>query len=251
MIIERLARVGFASIGVVYMIVGGLTAMSAIGQRRSAGDRHDALTFILGLPFGRLALIVVVAGLAGYALWRLISGLKDTEHRGADPKGLALRAGGIARGAIYAAFAVEVVRLLAHYGRGASGEQKAHHWTAKLMNMPFGRGLVTLVALGVLAYGVYQVWKAWDRKLSKQLRLGAIDGRVREMVIAISRVGIGARGLVFVIIGVSLVRAALRHSSAEAHGTTGALQQWPWIGVGLMAYGVYAVVNAKYRRIET
>lgn len=251
MMLARLARLGFASIGIVYMIVGGLTAMAALGQRRSAGDQHDALTFILGLPFGRLALIVVVAGLTGYALWRVISGIRDTEHRGSDAKGLALRAGSMARGVLYSAFAFEVVRFLAHRGLGSGGEQKTHHWTAQLMELPFGRGLVALAGIGVAGYGLYQLWKAWDRKLSKRLSLSEIDSRVRGKVIAVSRIGIGARGLVFLIIGTSLIRAALRHSSSEAHGTSGALQQWPWIGVGLIAYGVYAMVNAKYRRIET
>lgn len=249
--IERLARLGFACIGVVYMIVGGLTAMAAFGQRRSAGDRHDALTFLLRLPFGRLALIVVAIGLGGYVLWRVLSGIKDTEHRGDDAKGLALRAGSIGRGAIYAVFAFEVLRLIAHRGSGSGGDAQTRHWTARLMDMPFGHVLVAIAGLGVIGYGAYQLWAAWDKNLHKRLRLGEIDRRVRDKVVVISRIGIGARGLVFLIIGASLVRAAWRHTAAAAHGTSGALQQWPFVGIGLIAYGVYALVNAKYRRIAT
>jgi hypothetical protein len=250
-VLERLARLGYACIGIVYIIVGGLTVMAALGQRRSAGDRHDALTFILQLPFGRVALIVVIAGLAGYALWRVLSGIKDTEHRGTDAKGLALRAGSIGRGAVYAVFAFEVVRLLQHHGSGDHGDASTRHWTARLMDMPFGRALVAAAGLAVIGYGAYQLWAAWDKKLGKRLRLGEIDARVRDQVVAVSRIGIGGRGLVFLIIGASLLRAAWRHNPNDAHSTSGALQQWPYVGIGLIAYGVYAIVNARYRRIET
>jgi hypothetical protein len=82
-----------------------------------------------------------------------------------------------------------------------------------------------------------------------------MDARVRRKVVAISRFGIGARGIVFFVIGGSLVIAALRHNPSDAHGTTGALQELPHpllvvVGFGLAAYGVYALVNARYRRIK-
>ncbi|HKR64479.1 MAG TPA: DUF1206 domain-containing protein, partial [Thermoanaerobaculia bacterium] len=137
--IERMARLGYTCIGVVYMIVGGLTAMAAFGERRSAGDRHRAMKFILDLPFGRIAFIVVIAGLLGYTTWRVLSGIRDTEHRGDDAKGLALRAGSIGRGAVYAWFAYEVLRVLTHSDSGDAGEAKTKHWTGRLMDMPFGR----------------------------------------------------------------------------------------------------------------
>ena len=93
-------------------------------------------------------------------------------------------------------------------------------------------------------------------KLSKRISLGELDARVRGKVIAISRFGIAARGLVFLIIGGSLVLAALRHNAQTAHGTAGALRELPpplliLAGFGLAAYGVYALVNARYRRITT
>jgi hypothetical protein len=115
---------------------------------------------------------------------------------------------------------------------------------------------VALAGLGVVSYGLYQLYAAWDAKLSKRISLGEMDARVRGKVIAVSRFGIAARGLVFLIIGGSLVLAALRHNAETAHGTAGALRELPpplliLAGFGLAAYGVYALVNAKYRRITT
>lgn len=256
--IERLARLGYAAIGVVYMIVGGFAAAAGFGSGDAVGGQNIAFRFILHQPFGKLALAVIVVGLIGYVLWRIISALTDSEHRGSDAKGLAIRAGSAGRGLVYAALCVEVVRMLAlgKSGNGDGGEQSAKHWTATIMDKPFGRWLVVAAGLGVVAYGAYQLYAAWDAKLSKRISLGEMDDRVRRKVVAISRFGIGARGIVFFVIGGSLVVAGVKHNPNAAHATSGALAVMPppmlgLVGIGLIAYGVYAMVNARYRRITT
>ncbi len=255
--IERLARLGYASIGIVYMIVGGFAVRAGVERRSSTGGQKDAFAFILQQPFGRLLLGVIAAGLIGYVLWRFVSAVTDSEHRGDDVQGLGIRAAGIFRGLVYSAMALEVMRMIARNSGGAGGsDHQAAHWTARLMQQPFGRWLVALAGLGVVSYGAYQLYAAWDSKLSKRISLGEMDARVRGKVIAVSHFGIGARGLVFIMIGGSLGLAALRHNAETAHGTAGALRELPpplliVAGFGLAAYGVYALVNAKYRRITT
>jgi hypothetical protein len=254
--IERLARLGYASIGIVYMIVGGFAVAAGLGRRGSTGSQKDAFALILHQPFGRVMLAVVALGMIGYVLWRFVSAVTDSEHRGSDMKGLALRAASVFRGLAYSAMAFQVVRMIErNASSGPGNEQKAEHWTARLMEQPFGRALVALAGAGVVAYGAYQLYAAWDAKLSKRISLGAMDSRLRDKVVLISRFGIAARGVVFFIIGGSLLIAALRHNPKAAHGTTGALQELPQpllvlVGLGLAAYGVYALVNAKYRRIK-
>jgi hypothetical protein len=254
--IEKLARLGYASIGVVYMIVGALAAAAAFGRGGATGGQQSAFRMILQQPFGRVALGVIALGLLGYVLWRFLSALTDSEHRGSDAKGLALRATSIGRGIVYAGLCVEVVRLMMNGRSGSGGDQKAKHWTAALMEQPFGPWLVGLVGLGIVVTGAYQLYAAWDSKLSKRLSLGRMDDRVRRKVVAISRFGIGARGVVFFVIGGSLVLAGVKHNPNAARGTSGALSALPQpllalVGVGLIAYGVYALVNARYRRIST
>jgi hypothetical protein len=255
MIIERLARLGYASVGIVYMIVGGFAVAAGLGERGQAGSQSDAFAFILRQPFGRALLIAIAVGLCGYVLWRFTSAVMDDEHRGNDAKGIGIRLGSFGRGIVYAVLAVEAIRMAMHRGGGGrAGEQQTRHWTGRLMNAPFGQWLLAAVGLGVVGYGAYQLYKAWDSKLSKRIRVGEIDGRVRRKVIAISRFGIGARGVVFIVIGGSLLIAAFKHNPGAAHNSTGALQILPpamltVVGAGLAAYGVYAMVNARYRRM--
>lgn len=254
--IERLARLGYASIGIVYMIVGGLAALAGLGRGGSTGGHERALHVILRQPFGKVALGIIALGLLGYTIWRLVSAATDSEQRGSDAKGLAIRAASAGRGLIYGAITIEVVRLMMNRGSSGGGDQEARHWTARLMEQPFGPWLVAAVGLGVIAYGAYQLYAAWDAKLSKRISLGEMDARLRRKVVAISRFGIGARGVVFFVIGGSLVVAAFKNNPDAAHGTSGALASLPdpvlaVVGVGLAAYGVYALVNARYRRITT
>lgn len=258
--LQRLARFGYVSVGIVYVLAGLLAAAAARGMGGSTGGQKGAFQFVLHQPFGRALLFVLAAGLLGYAAYRFASAFADAEHRGSDAKGLALRAGSAGRGAIYLGIAIEVVRL-ALRGRGDSagaGDQQTRHWTARAMDMPFGRWLVGIAGLVVIGYAIYQIVKAVRGKLSKQLRLGQLDARVRRNVAAISRFGIGARGIVFLVAGGSLVVAALHHNPHAAKGTSGALQElahplggWPlvFVGFGLVAFGVYSFVNARYRRL--
>ncbi|MDQ3282600.1 MAG: DUF1206 domain-containing protein, partial [Acidobacteriota bacterium] len=254
--IERLARLGYACIGFVYMIVGGFAIAAGLDKRGAAGSQKDAFAFIAQQPFGSVVLCIIALGLAGYTLWRFVSAITDEEHRGSNAKGFAIRIASFARGLIYAGIATGVVRMAMHRssGGGSGGEQQAKHWTAKLMDAPFGRWILAIAGLSIVAAGAYQLYAALDAKLSKRISLGDIDARVRRKVIGISRFGIGARAIVFFVIGGSLVLAALRHDPNDAHSTSGALQALPdpllaLVGVGFIAYGVYALVNARYRRM--
>ena len=91
--IAWLARSGYAARGVVYLIVGGLAVLAALGGGGQTTDSKGALLTILQQPFGNVLLGLVALGLVGYAIWRLVQALMDTDHHGTDAKGLAIRGG--------------------------------------------------------------------------------------------------------------------------------------------------------------
>lgn len=254
-VIERLARLGFASIGTVYVIIGALAAAAGLGKGGETTGHSGAVEYIVGKPFGKPLLVVMIFGLVGYALWLLASAFADSDRRGSNAKGLAIRAGAGFRGLIYTAFTIEIFRLLTRGSSGGGEDQHAKHWAAELMSKPFGPWLVGAIGLGIVGYGAYQLYRAWESKLSKRLHLGQMNASTERKVVAISRFGIGARGIVFVIIGGSVVIAAMRHNPGAAKGYSGALSELPApllaaIGFGLIAYGVYAFLNARYRSIQ-
>jgi len=256
--IATLARVGYVAKAVLYMTIGVLAARAAFGDGGRTTDTRGALTSVLGAPFGRAMLIVMALGLLGYAVWRIVQAITDPEHRGSDAKGLAMRASYVVRGLLHAGIAVTAFRLATGNGGGAGGDgERSERWTSRALEAPGGETLVWLVGAGIVAYGIYQLYRAWAAKLSRQLDLGRLSAEASRWVIAVSRFGIGARGVVFALIGVLLLRAATRHDAEQAGGladslaTLGGVGRWPLgvVALGLVAYGIYELVNARYRRI--
>src|SRR3954471_4807295 len=74
--IAGLARAGYAAKGVVYVLVGGLALLAAVGSRlpfdapegATTGTR-GALHRLVEQPYGKIILVAVAIGLAGYAIW--------------------------------------------------------------------------------------------------------------------------------------------------------------------------------------
>jgi hypothetical protein len=256
--IERLARVGFAAKAVLYTIVGLLALQAAIGSGGGTTGSRGALTTLVRQPFGAIALVVIAAGLFGYAAWRVTEAALDPERRGNGPKGILLRASFAARGLFHAALGVQAIRLAV--GSGSGRGQSAETWTGRVLDAPLGVWIVMATGACVVGYGLYQLYRAWTAKLTRQLDLSRLSADTRSLVVKVCRAGIAARGIVFAVIGTFLARAGLARSAEQAADTGEALAvigrqpfgAWLLAGVaiGLIAYGVYEIVQARYRVIR-
>lgn len=255
--VERLARVGYAAKALLYITVGLVAAKAAVGPRGKATDAHGVLRLVYGMTFGRLVLLVVAAGLMGYAVWRVVEAVLDPTRRGRGPKGVALRAGSAGRGVIHAGLAITALRL-AYGDRSASDDDQAREWTAFAFGLPGGEVFVWMAAAAIAGYGAYQLYRSYAAKLGSQLDLSQMPDPALGWVVAVSRFGIAARGVVFCLIGFFLTRAAAQHDAGEVGGvreslgTLADIGRWPFgaVALGLVAYGVYELVNARYRRIR-
>ena len=259
--VEALARFGIAARGVVYTIIGFLALKAAFG---AGGDTTGAGGAIQTLAEkSRLLLALVAVGLFGYALWRLVQGALDPETKGSDPKGLVARAAMIVSGAIYGGLSIAAMRLVAGAGSSAGGgpgtDERTQHMTAGLMGQPFGRFLVGLAGLIVIGAGLFQMVKGWQEKFRRHLRLQELRPEVQRRVVEAGKAGLLARGVVFVIMGLFLLQAARHANPEEARGLGGALDALaaqpygPWllglVALGLLMYGLYSFVEARYRQI--
>ena len=255
--VERLARVGYVAKAILYMTIGLLAAQAAFGPRGKTTDTQGALRQVHGMTFGRVMLVVIAAGLMGYAVWRVVEAIVDPDGRGMGAKAVALRAGAAGRGLLHGVLAITALRL-AYGDRSASNQDQAQEWTAVAFGLPGGELLVWIAAASVVGYGLYQLYRSYASKLGRQLDLSRLRDPTRVWVVWVSRFGIAARGVVFCLIGFFLGRAAAQHDAGEVGGireSLGAVAnigRWPFVVValGLVAYGVYELVNARYRRIR-
>jgi hypothetical protein len=252
--IARLARVGFVAKGVIYLLIGGLAALAALGRGGKADpDKHDAMTAVFRAPFGRALLGTIAVGLAGYAIWKLVEGIRNPARHGTLK-----RIGSFGIAVFTAAIAYSAGALALANRHTSSGSDKSEHWTAKALALPYGAYLLWAVAGGLVLYGLYQLACAIRAKLDDDLDLGRLSNGARRAVVGVSRFGIAARGVVFCTIGVLVARAAQQHDPKQAGGLRDSLREllalgrWPFVAIalGLAAYGIYELVNARYRRIR-
>jgi hypothetical protein len=256
--VQRCARVGYAAKGAVYAIIGVLAVQVALGEGGRMTDSKGALTSVAQQPFGAALLALLALGLVGFVVWRFVQAFVDPEHKGTKPKGLLVRGMYLLSGLIYAGLALNALQLVVGSARRGGG-RSTQGWTARLLEQPFGQVLVALVGLVIIGYALQQIHVAWKRKFLRKLDLSRLAPSHRDLATQVSRFGLAARGVVFLVIGVFFVRSALHANAREAKGLGEALatlSRQPEgdlllgaVAAGLVAYAVYLFVVARCRRI--
>ena len=258
--VERLARFGYATKGVVYGLIGLLAVTAALTSGGKSTGTNGALRTIAAQPFGQFLLILIAVGLVGYAIWRFVQAIKDPDNKGTDAKGIASRIGYAISGLIYGALAFNAA-LLAIGSASSGGESSKQTWTARLLSQPFGQWLVGTVGAVIIGVGLYYIYKAYRIKFRKKLNLRELDYDQEKLIVNICRFGITARGVIFIMLGFFLIQAARQYDASEVQGLDGALQvvaSQPYgkfllavVALGLVAYGIYMGVQSRYRVIST
>ncbi|KGE78919.1 DUF1206 domain-containing protein [Halomonas sp. ND22Bw] len=250
------AGAGYTAKGIVYLLVGGLAFLAAIGLGGDNVGTKEALFGLARQPFGDLMITGLGGGLAAYAAWRLLQALLDTEDVGHGLKGLVTRLGFLISGLIHASLSVYCLDLLRDAAEATNNGTASDH-TAQVMGHQGGLYVIFAVGLVFIAIGLRQLWRAMRQTYLKnwyRQDLGPLQRRLADIV---TRWGLCARGLVFQMIGLFLCLAAWRTDPSEAQGLGGALNVLaaqpfgPWllgaVALGLASYGLYCLINAAIR----
>jgi len=260
--IDKLARVGYTAKGIVYATIGLLAVQAALGNGGKTTGSKGALGTIAAQPFGQFMLAVVALGLIGYVIWRFVQAIQDPDHTGKsnDADDIVRRIGYGISGLIYASLAFSAVQIIVSATQSASDGSKKQTWTARLLAQPFGQWLVGIIGAIIIGYGFYQFYKAYKAKFRQKLKLYEMSDTEEIWATRAGRLGLAARGLVFVMIGFFAIQAGRYYDSSEVRGLDGALEtltRQPYgswllgiVALGLIAYGIHMFVMAEYRRIR-
>ncbi len=251
---EWLSRAGFVARGVVYALVGVLAIKLALGSGGASASQQGAMRTIAAQPLGNVLLILVAIGLGGYALWRLMRAFVGHGPEGSD-RGLD-RVAACASGVVYAGLCAIAVEILLGAGGGSGSARKP---TAGVLGWPGGTWLVAIAGVALVGVGLYQGYRGITRDFLEDSKTEQMGPRTRRWIASIGTVGHLARMLVFCLVGIFLVDAAIDADPKKAVGLDGALAKvdhasygpllLALVAAGLVAFGVYSLSDARFRRI--
>jgi hypothetical protein len=256
---EKVARLGLVAQGVSFGLVAVLAIKLALGEGGKATDREGALRTIAHHPFGRVLVIALAAGFGCYALWRLseaVFGHKLESRRDESPW---KRAGALGKAAIYGSLSAAAVSVLLGERTTAGSGTKEQEATAGILGWPGGKWIVIGLAAAIGVAALWNLYRGLSRQFLEQLKTGEMSKRARSAATWIGVAGLVARGVVFALIAWFFFKAAADYDPEKARGLDGALRKLAtapygaWllgiVAAGLFAYGIFCLIEARYRTV--
>lgn len=258
--IRRWVRFGIATRGIIYFTIGLLAIEAAVGWGGETTDSSGALWAIVQQPLGKLLISILTAGLVGYAVWRFVLIILGPEHENPQTSGGILQYGNwLVDGLSYAGLAFTGVQILLGFGNPDQDSNKL--WAAIALQQPLGRWLLLGVGLWTIGIGFSYLYSAYTKGFVGEFQSEQLEPQTEYWITQIGRFGVVARGVVFVIVGGLLTKAAWFSDPDQATGEGGALAalmsppMGSWllatVASGFMAYAIYSLIAAWYRRLET
>lgn len=248
----KIARVGVAGLGVVYLLLAWLSAQVALGGTGGQkADNTGALKELAGNTAGKFLLGLLVVAFAAYTLWQALMAYSGYQHKQGKER-VMKRVGAGAKAVLGATLAITCFRLVTGSSqKSASSQQEG--LTAKLLNAPAGQVLVVVAGLVIIGVAAYIGYRGYTRSFLEKLE-GHVDHRVELLGVA----GYFARAIVFGTLGILVVIAGVTHDKEKSGGLDEALRtlaEQPFgtalllaVAVGLAAFGVYELITARQAR---
>lgn len=248
-----IARIGYGARGLVYLAFGALVLRTA-WSLSNAEDVHSTMQVIQSKPGGTIGVSLLSAGLLAYSIWRFVQALLDVDGHGTSARGLAVRGALMVSVLTYVSLAWSAVRIAMEWGDKNS--QPVQHAVSQALSLPGGRALVALGGVVILIAGLAHFLKAARAGFRRWFDTSAAT---MWWIDPVSRIGLAARGLMFVGIGGFVIYAAITLDPDDAKGVQGLLQ-WvqersygrPQLGgwaIGMMLFGGYSLIEAFVRRV--
>jgi hypothetical protein len=248
---------GYVAKGVVYSLIGIFAVIGVIGGARDGTNGPKAVIKWLGTnPFGHVLLFLIGLGLLAYCSWRWFTAVQDKKNEGDDKEGIAKRIGYAVSGTAYGVLSVYAFKLA--FSSGGGGGTDKQDIIARMLAQPWGPWAVGLIAVIVAGVAIFQLYRAVTDKHMEGVEGQALSETERETFERTGEVGLSARFVVYGIIAYFLFRAALMDDPSQFKGigeSLGYIQNQTFgaallaiVGVGLLAYGMFMFVRARYER---
>jgi hypothetical protein len=262
---DGIARVGYLAKGAVLLMVGGLALFAAMRLGGKATDPSGALLEVGRNPSGRAVLIAIALGSLAHALFRgalAVVGERYAENWRGGRGQITRRIAYVGSAIFYVGLAGTAAalglgwRALGHDGSDVETRRAA----GQVLHLPFGRILLGGMAAAILIVALVCVVRALGKNdIRQRLRVDVMTEAQCRVMAVLGRVAYLARATVLGIISYFLAWAAYYDSPYAARGSAGALRAVEAhaqghlllgaVAVGLIAFGVYVLLEARWRRM--
>ena len=258
--VKKIARLGFYTKGFLFIVIGILAVMVAVGQRGGElADPTGALARIAMLDFGRILLIIFIAGAVSHGFWNILRGAADVDNAGDKWQGIIKRCIAVGIGIFYLWLAFSAFNILISE-RVESGSGEMQKNIAQLfLALPLGAVLLFLIGLSTIGAGIHECYSGFTGKYKENFRLFALGKSQLRLINVLGILGFTARALIFCLVGYFFISAAINYNADEVIGIDGALAilAQTYYGktilfitaAGLVCHGVLSLYEARFRRI--
>ena len=251
------ARAGFAVSGLLHLLIGFVAIQLALGTPGKAGpaDQAGAVAQLAAQPQGLLLLWAGFAACVALALWQTSNAVFDYGQLEARKKvGKKLSAAG--KAVVFAVIALTFAASAS--GSSQTGGQSTSDFTVSIIKAPGGAVLLIAIGAAIAVAGLVFVVLGVKGSFKKDLRLPS-SGTARSVVTGLGVVGYIAEGVALFLVGLLFIISTVSANPQESTGLDGglkALREQPYgvymltaVGAGLICYGLYLMVKAKFARM--
>lgn len=257
-VLEHLARVGLLAYGVVHLLIAWLALQLAWGSGGREADQSGAMETVARQPFGRPLMWVITLGLVALAVWQAAEVLRIRSRLKASGKQRAKGAWKIVEtvsmAVVYLGFAFLALRFAV--GSGQSSAQQQERTTSGVFSWPGGRLLVGVVGLVLIAVGVKQVVKGWNKSFLEQIDLAEASPKATRVITRLGQVGFPAKGIAIALVGGLLAYSAITFDPSKARGLDAAMHTilsapggqvlLTLVALGILAFAAFLFARARY-----
>lgn len=247
-----LVAVGLVCYGVVHLLIAWI-ALQVAWSGGGDASQEGALKTLATTGAGPALLVVVAVGMLALVLWQAAEaafGYGRVAQHHDEKRRLRKRLSSAGRAVVYLLIGLSAARLV--LGARASGSQE-DSLTSRLLQAPFGRVLVVVVAAAILAVAVSQVVRGVRKKFTEDL-----EGDKTGPVLALGTAGYVAKGVALAVIAGLFGWAAFSSQPKRAGGLDAALHTvasqpqgsllLTVLALGFAAFGVFCFVWARNAR---
>jgi hypothetical protein len=258
--IKKLAEFGFYTKGFLFIVIGVLAILVAMGDRSGKlADPTGALTLIAQFTYGKILLVIFIIGAFGHGAWNILRGVADVDSAGKNFQGIFRRVIAVIVGVFYLFLAWTAWSIILTNQVTVENGTVQKTLTGLILALPLGAVLVFLIGLVVIGAGVSECYRGVTGKFQEDFRLRELQGGKQKVVTVLGALSFTARAVIFGLMGYFLITAAIESNPNAAMGIDGALLTLgqSYYGkillfiaaTGVICHGILSLYEARYRRI--